>query len=97
VRADSTRDQQGAAMSDMEVFDRVMGGRGTIPFRDLQRLLDRLGFKLVRIKGSYHIYQHPKVSRHLNIQSVGKDAKRYQINQLRNIIIEFGLSLEGQQ
>lgn len=84
-------------MSDMEIFDRVMGGGGTIPFRDLQRLLGRLGFKLVRIKGSHHIYQHPRVSRHLNIQPIGKDAKRYQINQLRDIVAEFGLSFEGRR
>lgn len=82
-------------MDDMEVFDRVMGGGGAIPFRDLERFLGHLGFKLARVKGSHHIYRHPKVSRHLNIQPVGKDAKRYQINQLRNIIVEFGLSLEG--
>jgi predicted RNA binding protein YcfA (HicA-like mRNA interferase family) len=37
------------------------GGRN-IAFRDLQRLLEKLGFRLNRISGSHHIYIHPRVS-----------------------------------
>jgi hypothetical protein len=36
----------------------------------------------------------PDVSRPINIQPGGKDAKPYQIRQLRDIIREFGLKLE---
>ena len=68
---------------------------GVIPFRDLQRLLEKLGFRQSRISGSHHIYVHPRVARPLNIQPVGKDAKPYQVRQLRDIIEEFGLTLEG--
>jgi predicted RNA binding protein YcfA (HicA-like mRNA interferase family) len=53
-----------------------------------------LGFRLNRVSGSHHIYVHPEVSRPMNVQSVGKDAKPYQIRQLRDIIEEFGLRLE---
>jgi predicted RNA binding protein YcfA (HicA-like mRNA interferase family) len=56
--------------------------------------LEKLGFRLNRVSGSHHIYVHPEVSRPMNVQSVGKDAKPYQILQLRDIIEEFGLRLE---
>ena len=81
--------------SDKKTFDAVLNGRGTITFRDLEHLLTALGFKLARISGSHRIYAHPSVSRSLNIQPIGKDAKRYQIRQFRDIIVEFGLRLES--
>lgn len=77
-----------------DIFDRVMEGKGIIAFRDLEALLTRLGFTLARTSGSHRIYRHPKVSRHINIQPIGKDAKPYQIRQLRSIIKEFNLKLE---
>jgi predicted RNA binding protein YcfA (HicA-like mRNA interferase family) len=80
---------------DQKTFDAVLNGRGTIAFRDLEHLLLALGFKHARTGGSHRIYVHPRVTRPLNIQPMGKDAKRYQIRQFRDIIIEFGLRLES--
>jgi predicted RNA binding protein YcfA (HicA-like mRNA interferase family) len=82
-------------MANVEkVYLKVIEGRGAVPFRDLQRLLVMLGFRLDRLSGSHHIYLHPDVSRPINIQPEGKDAKPYQIRQRRDIIREFGLKLE---
>jgi predicted RNA binding protein YcfA (HicA-like mRNA interferase family) len=75
-------------------YIKVVEGRGAISFRELQRLLITLGFRLDRISGSHHIYLHPDVPRPINIQPAGKDAKPYQIRQLRDMIREFGLKLE---
>lgn len=72
----------------------VTGGKGVVSFSDLRRLLEKLGFHLARVSGSHHIYVHPRVPRPVNIQSKGKDAKPYQVRQLRDIIEEFGLKLE---
>ncbi len=69
-------------------------GQGSIRFRELQILLLKLGFELVRISGSHHIYLHPAVPRPMNVQRSGKEAKPYQLRQLRDIIEEFGLTLE---
>ena len=80
--------------SPRRVFAAVLLGRGTINFRDLERLLIRLGFRLDRVSGSHHIYRHPNATRPLNIQPVGKDAKPYQIRQLRDMTEEFQLTLE---
>ena len=83
------------AMANVQrVYTRVIEGRGAVSFRDLQRLLTMLGFRLDRISGSHHIYLHPDVSRPVNIQPAAKEAKPYQIRQLRDMIREFGLKLE---
>jgi len=76
------------------IYNKVIEGRVSVSFRDLQRLLLALGFRLDRISGSHHIYLHADVSRAISIQPVGKDAKPYQIRQLRDMIREFGLKLE---
>jgi predicted RNA binding protein YcfA (HicA-like mRNA interferase family) len=81
--------------SDKKTLDLVLNGRGSVAFRDLERLLLKLGFRLDRIGGSHRIYVHPKVSRPLSIQPIGKDAKRYQVRQIRDIIAEFDLRLES--
>ena len=60
-----------------KILEQVKTGRGQVRFRDLQRLVSRLGFRLVRVSGSHHIYVHSKVPRPLNLQPVGKDAKPY--------------------
>ena len=80
--------------SPPRVLAAVLSGRGMINFRDLDRLLTRLGFRLDRVSGSHHVYLHPKVTRPLNIQPIGKDAKPYQVRQLRDMIAEFQLKLE---
>jgi predicted RNA binding protein YcfA (HicA-like mRNA interferase family) len=77
-----------------KTFESVLRAQGSIAFRDLERLVFRLGFRLDRVSGSHHIYVHPKVSRPLNIQPIGKDAKPYQVRQLRDIIVKLGLTLE---
>lgn len=69
--------------------------RGSVPFRDFQRLLEAFGFELVRIAGSHHQYAHPKVSRILTITPRGKEAKSYQIQQFITMIGEFELTMDG--
>ena len=70
----------------------VLSGRrdGNILFRDLQKLLDYLGFS-VRIKGDHFIYYQEGIEEILNIQPEGNKAKAYQVRQVRNIILKYKL------
>lgn len=68
--------------------------RGSVRFRDFQRLLEAFGFVLDRTSGSHHQYAHPKVPRILSIQPRGKEAKSYQIEQFVAMIEEFELSMD---
>lgn len=69
--------------------------RGTndqnISFSDLQKLLNRLGFQC-RIKGDHFIYTKTGVDEIINIQPRhGGRAKPYQVKQVREIILKYGL------
>jgi len=77
-----------------KTLEAIRRGQGVISVGDFQRLLERLGFRLDRVNGSHHIYLHPGVSRPMNIQKTGKDAKPYQVGQLRDMIKEFGLRID---
>lgn len=78
------------------ILKRVISDQGHISFRDFQKLLLKLGFRLDRTRGSHHIYVHPLGTRPLSVQPIGNEAKPFQVRQLRDMIAEFGLSLEDE-
>lgn len=61
-----------------------------IKFRDLQNLLENLGFTC-RIKGDHFIYKNPNIPERINIQPIGNKAKNYQVKQVRQIILKYNL------
>lgn len=68
--------------------------RGTsdtnIDFDDLCKLLEKLGFSK-RIRGSHHIFEKGDIAEIINLQPSGSKAKPYQVKQVRNIIVKYGL------
>jgi predicted RNA binding protein YcfA (HicA-like mRNA interferase family) len=70
------------------------GQVSNIRFRDLRRLVEALGFDLVRVSGSHHIYAHRGVPELVNLQEVGGDAKPYQVRQLMRLVERYALNLE---
>lgn len=71
------------------------GHMKNVRFRDVERLLEELGFERVRISGSHHIFTHPAATELVNIQNVRREAKPYQIKQIVNLIEKYGLA-EGE-
>ena len=65
-------------------------------FDDLRHILLRLGFE-ERIKGSHHTYRKAGVEHKVVLQPDGKDAKPYQVRQVRNVIVANGLGGEDEQ
>ncbi|MDL1891769.1 type II toxin-antitoxin system HicA family toxin [Sphingobacteriales bacterium CHB3] len=62
-----------------------------IAFDDLCGLLDRLGFEK-RIRGSHHIFRKAGIEERINLQRDGAKAKRYQVKQVRNLLIKYKLT-----
>jgi predicted RNA binding protein YcfA (HicA-like mRNA interferase family) len=75
-----------------KIFHSIISGSQDkkIKFSDLQKLLDNLGFHC-RIKGDHFIYWKNGVSEIINLQPDGNNAKPYQVKQVRNIILKYGL------
>jgi predicted RNA binding protein YcfA (HicA-like mRNA interferase family) len=63
-------------------------------FSEAVALVEALGFRLSRIRGSHHIFAHPKVRELVNLQEVNGKAKPYQIRQLLEIVERYNLELE---
>ena len=61
-----------------------------ILFADLCWLLQRLGFD-ERIRGSHHIFTRSDIAEIINLQPNGKQAKAYQVKQVRQIILKYKL------
>jgi predicted RNA binding protein YcfA (HicA-like mRNA interferase family) len=77
-----------------KLLQHLLDGQRNISFRDFERLLRALGFEHDRTTGSHRQYVHPKVPRSFPVQPDGKDAKRYQIRELLELVEAYGLHIE---
>lgn len=79
-----------------KILGRVLSGRSdaNIPFRDLRRLLLRLGFE-ERVRGSHHIFVRNDVRELINLQREGAKARAYQVKQVRDVLLRYGPGEEG--
>ncbi len=75
---------------------RLIGGDlRNVAFRDLSRLLRALGFELVRMSGSHHVFHHSDIHETLVLQPAKSgDAKPYQLRQLLRLVEQYALRLE---
>jgi predicted RNA binding protein YcfA (HicA-like mRNA interferase family) len=78
-----------------KLLSRVLSGDSdaNIPFDDLCQLLRRLGFE-ERTSGSHHSFRKSGVRAILTLQPDRGKAKRYQVRQVREIILEYNLGGE---
>jgi len=67
-------------------------GDANVSFRALCQLLTRLGFA-ERVRGDHHIFAMAGVEEILNLQPRDAKAKPYQVNQVRNVILRYRLTL----
>ena len=78
--------------SNRDLRLRILSGRSdaNIRFTDLRRQLLRLGF-VERVRGSHHIFRKEGVRELVNLQRDGTQAKPYQVRQVRQMILKYGL------
>ena len=65
----------------------------SIAYRDFEKMVVAFGFTFDRMNGSHAIYKHALVPRPFPIQPGGKDAKRYQVRELLELVEQYGLQL----
>lgn len=78
-----------------KLLERVLRGTSdaSISFNDLCGLLERLGFER-RTRGSHNVFRRSDVVERPNLQRAGKNAKIYQVRQVRDIILRYSLGEE---
>jgi predicted RNA binding protein YcfA (HicA-like mRNA interferase family) len=67
----------------------VVGHNGQLA--DFCRLLEALGFSMIRTSGSHRIYGHHEIPELVNVQDVGGEAKPYQIRQVLRLVERYNL------
>lgn len=77
-----------------KLLERLLQGQHALAFRDFEKLLHALGFELARTTSSHRQYVHPKIPRPFPVQPDGKDAKRYQVRELLELVEAYGLHIE---
>lgn len=84
----------------MSRFDKLLVQllRGTsdanFAFDDLRAILLHFGFE-ERSRGSHHIFRKSGVEERVTLQRDGKDAKPYQVKQVRAVVVRHKLGGEG--
>lgn len=82
-------------MRIQRLLERIQKGKiHNVAFDDFVTLVERLGFRLDRIRGSHRIYLHPAVPRAFPLQPEKGHAKPYQIRQLLQLLKEYNLPRE---
>ncbi len=71
---------------------RILQGKAdaNISFDDLRHLLRWFGFE-ERTRGSHHIFRRQGVRELINLQREGSKAKAYQVRQVRQVVVRYGL------
>jgi predicted RNA binding protein YcfA (HicA-like mRNA interferase family) len=82
-------------MGTRETLEAVRRGSRNLRFRDVQRLLEALGFRLVRVSGSHHIFSATNIRELVNLQEVDGQCKPYQLRQIARLIERYNLDLEA--
>jgi len=76
-----------------ETLEATRAGSRNLRFRELTRLVESLGFRLVRVNGSHHIFTHPSIRELVNLQDVDGKAKPYQVRQVLKLVDRYNLTL----
>ena len=74
-------------------LERIRRGQvRNVEFDDLVRLLEAVGFRLDRVRGSHRVFRHPRVGRPIVLQDVAGQAKGYQVRQVLQVIESYNLA-----
>ena len=72
------------------------GDLDNVRYSDFERLLQMLGFELLRSTGSHRIFAHPEIVEMLNLQTVRGEVKPYQLRQFLRLVEWYDLKLESE-
>jgi hypothetical protein len=81
-------------MKKRRLLEKALAKPAALKFVEVCRLAQAYGYRLDRVRGSHHIYEHPQSPRPLNFQNVRGMAKAYQVRQLLRDVEELNLQID---
>ena len=84
-------------MNRRRLLRRLSGGAvHNVAFADFRDLAEAFGYRLVRVRGSHHIFEHPDVPELLNVQDRRGEAKPYQVREFLQYVEQYNLRMEDE-
>lgn len=80
-------------MNKRKLLKKALAGSKNIRFGDMVVLVEAFGFRLARVSGSHHIFEHAGVPEIVNLQDRKGKAKPYQIRQFLELVEQYNLEL----
>jgi predicted RNA binding protein YcfA (HicA-like mRNA interferase family) len=80
-------------MNKRKLLQRALAGSKSIRFGDMVSLVEAFGFRLARVSGSHHIFEHADVPEIINLQDSKGKAKPYQVRQFLELVEDYNLQL----
>jgi predicted RNA binding protein YcfA (HicA-like mRNA interferase family) len=80
-------------MNKRKLLEKVLTGPKNVHFADMISLVEAFGFRLSRVKGSHHIFEHPQIPELVNLQEKNGKAKPYQVRQFLQLVEQYDLEL----
>ena len=84
-------------MNKQKLLKKALAGSKNIRFGDMIKLIEAFGFRLARVSGSHHIFEHPDVPEIVNMQNRKGKAKPYQIKQFLELVELHNLQLSEEE
>jgi predicted RNA binding protein YcfA (HicA-like mRNA interferase family) len=84
-------------MNKRKLLAKSLTGSKDLRFTEAVRLAEAFGFQRSRVRGSHHVFVHPRLRELVNLQEVGGKAKPYQVRQLLDLVERYNLQLEDEQ
>jgi predicted RNA binding protein YcfA (HicA-like mRNA interferase family) len=80
-----------------KLLRKILSGTKNVAFSDMVILVEAFGFRLARITGSHHIFDHPQLMEQVNLQNKNGQAKPYQVRQFFQLVEQYDLTLESNE
>ena len=80
-------------MNKRKLLQKALAGSRNIRFGDMVSLAEAFGFRMARVSGSHHIFEHPDLPEIINLQDWKGQAKPYQVRQFLELVEEYRLQL----
>ena len=80
-------------MNKRKLLKKALVSPNSLRFGDMVTLVEAFGFRLARVRGSHHIFEHPDVLETVNIQDRKGNAKAYQVRQFLKLVEHYSLEL----
>lgn len=81
-------------MNKHKLLEKILAGSKNVRFTDFVNLVEAFGFRLSRIRGSHHIFEHKDIPEILNLQNDKGQVKPYQVRQFLQLVEQYSLALE---